>query len=81
MIPPERLREYMYVVNDYLAQVELQQLAEDRLALSQGFRGGFAHFDELLPSGCDLSLNRFTRHSFPYSIIHGQLQGSEVRQV
>jgi hypothetical protein len=66
----------MYVVENRVAKLELQELTEDRLALRGRLVVKLPHFVELFPSGFDLSHNRITRHNFHYTVIDWVTHGS-----
>jgi hypothetical protein len=72
----KRLPENVHVVKNRVANLELQELTEDRLVFRGRLGVKLPHFVELFPSVLDLLLNRMARHNFLYTIVDWVTHGS-----
>jgi len=70
-IPQKCSRDDVYIVENLLAEFELQQLTKNRLTLGERRRVSSIQFDELLSRVANLALNRSTGHHFLHTIVHG----------
>jgi len=79
-VPRKLSKKVVYISDDHLAELKLYELKKDSLALSGRFRMSLLQLAELLSRDLNLSLDCFTRHYFPYSILHGKLHRKKCRK-
>lgn len=79
-VPRKLPLKVVYIPDDHLAELKLYELTKDSLALSGRFRMCSFQLEELLSRVLDFSLDRFTRHYFPYSMLHGKLHRKKCRK-
>jgi hypothetical protein len=70
----------VYIPDDHLAEIKLYELTKDSLAHCERFWARPLQREELLSRDPDLSLDRFTRHYFADSSLHGKLQRKKCRK-
>jgi hypothetical protein len=79
-VPRKPSLKEVYISDDYPAELKLYELTKDSLALSGRFWMCSFQLEELLSRVLDFSLDCFTRHYFPHSILHGKLQRNKCRK-
>ena len=79
-VPRKPPLKEVYISDDHLAELKLYELTKDSLALSGRFWMRSLQLEELLSRVRDFSLDRFTRHYFADSILHGKLQRKKCRK-